>query len=299
MQAEYYDNLMDEAYALDNYLIEEMPIKEDDEKWAAVYFTGGGLYAPDAWLDFYNKFIKNNRFGFYKNRLEKASKHIFLRDTLISAYKNGINSTINSPEKLVDFVRKETEGYKVVLTGSSSGGSIATYIGCKLNAEYVIAFSPAYCYRKDTKPDDFIETLKSSNTQIYYTQPIYSKGDVEDYDFLNNHKNIKRLSIKSTVHPIAIATPIIPLIINSNRKMLDTIFDNHAHVAISYQMLAKKYFGKEAYRQVKLHIFYYLTKAIVKEIMNFPTGYKQRAYYRGIYYTLKECGLYINTVLKK
>jgi hypothetical protein len=42
--------------------------------------------------------------------VSEASKHIFLRDVFKQWYLAGINPTVSSPEKLVEFLRQETVG---------------------------------------------------------------------------------------------------------------------------------------------------------------------------------------------
>ena len=54
-------------------------------------------------------------------------------------YINGINQKIDSVEKVIEFLRTETENMRVTTVGNSSGGYMATLVAQKLNAKM------AYC----------------------------------------------------------------------------------------------------------------------------------------------------------
>ena len=78
-------------YEQNNYLIEYTNVKTT-EKYAVIYFSSMGLIKNIA--DEYfkgNKNININKFEFFKTRIDKASKHIFLRDSHGTWYSQGIN----------------------------------------------------------------------------------------------------------------------------------------------------------------------------------------------------------------
>ncbi len=125
---------------LDNYLVITEPDKT--EKICAIYFSGHSIYFPNDEKTFKKEILIKNRFEWYGQRVEKASKHIFIRDIHKQWYLSGINSTINSPEKLLEFLKTETKGYKTVCIGSSAGGYAAILYGIQLRAITTFAFSP-------------------------------------------------------------------------------------------------------------------------------------------------------------
>ena len=51
---------------------------------------------------------------------------IFVRDMWKQWYINGINQKIDSVEKVIEFLRTETENMRVTTVGNSSGGYMAT-----------------------------------------------------------------------------------------------------------------------------------------------------------------------------
>ena len=101
-----------------NYLIEFD--EKGDKEWCAVYFCSNDIYYPNTEEIFRKRIIEKNFFEWYHSRITKASKHIFIRDIFKQWYLAGINQNINTPEKLIEFLKKETEGYKVVTIGSSA-----------------------------------------------------------------------------------------------------------------------------------------------------------------------------------
>lgn len=126
-----------------NYLIEtNKPV--ENNKICAIYFTSNDLYYPDNEETFKARVIEKNSFEWYGNRIQKACKHIFVRDVFKQWYLTGVNHTINSPERLLDFFQKETAGYQVITVGSSAGGYAATLYGSLLHATQIMAFNPQF-----------------------------------------------------------------------------------------------------------------------------------------------------------
>ena len=75
-------------------------------------------------------------------RIQRATKHIFLRDVFKIWYTKGINAKICSIPLLVDFLKKEVEGFdEIIMVGSSAGGTAATLIGAMLNADIILNFN--------------------------------------------------------------------------------------------------------------------------------------------------------------
>ena len=87
------------------------------------------------------RITKIDKFEWRKHLIRRAYKQIWIRDITKEFYVRGINNQINSIDKMIDFLKKETEGYRSICIGSSAGGYIATLLGAVLNAEYVYCFS--------------------------------------------------------------------------------------------------------------------------------------------------------------
>lgn len=126
-----------------NYLIEtNKPV--ENNKVCAIYFTSNDLYYPDNEETFKACVIEKNSFEWYGNRIQKACKHIFVRDVCKQWYLTGVNHTINSPERLLDFFQKETAGYQVITVGSSAGSYAATLYGVLLQAAKIMVFNSQF-----------------------------------------------------------------------------------------------------------------------------------------------------------
>jgi hypothetical protein len=110
-----------------------------------VFFSSHGIYYPNTAEAFHHSIVENNRFEWRRNLPHHAQRIILLRDVTKQWYLEGINSTINSVDRLLDFLREKTEGMEVVCVGSSAGGYAATLFGCLLNASHAFNFSGQHC----------------------------------------------------------------------------------------------------------------------------------------------------------
>lgn len=208
----------------DNYLIVETKNDIKIERYCVIYFSSNGIYYPTTKEVFEKEIVRNNKFEMYKSRIKNAQKHIFLRDIFKQWYIKGINERINSIDKIVEFLRKETDGYKIITIGSSSGGYIATIIGILLNAEYVLNFCGQFslneknsCFNffdkelnpflvekrnMDNKYFDLSNLLSGSNVPIFYFVSTKSKEDDFQLKMAYNYENINIVKINSDIHGV-------------------------------------------------------------------------------------------------
>ena len=91
-----------------NYLIEYNE-QCKDKTYCAVYFCSNDLYYPNVEDIFRKRIVEKNFFEWYNLRIEKAYKHIFVRDVFKQWYLSGINQSIDSPERLIEFLKNETD----------------------------------------------------------------------------------------------------------------------------------------------------------------------------------------------
>lgn len=130
------------AYSLQaNYLIEHSNTTGSTEKYCILYFSSHDIYYPNNENSFKTQILEKNKFEWYNTRIIKGEKHIFIRDIKKQWYLTGINSQINSIEKLYEFLHAETLGYKTISIGSSAGGYAAVLFGSMLNSETVLTFN--------------------------------------------------------------------------------------------------------------------------------------------------------------
>lgn len=222
----------------DNYLIE---FDEKGEKdWCAVYFCSNDIYYPNSEEIFRKRIIEKNFFEWYHSRINKASKHIFIRDIFKQWYLAGINKNINTPERLIDFLKKETEGYKAITIGSSAGGYAAILYGSFINTQYTLTFNPQFEIQSLLKSsseaidplvfrikDERIKYFNITNfinkeTKIFYFFSNKSRWDIEQNKILKKDiHNIFKLEFSSRHHGIPFLKVALPVIINSNDFLLE------------------------------------------------------------------------------
>jgi hypothetical protein len=163
-----------------NYLIEFNP--SIAKEYCIVYFSSNDLYYPNSEIEFKKTIIAKNRYEWYENRVDKGHKHIFIRDIQKQWYLGGINSEINTPTKLYEFLLNETHGYKTIFVGSSAGGFASVIFGQLLQAEQIFSFNGQF---------EIFSLIKKSNETI---DPLILRNQnnlelIKYYDTLNFIKN--------------------------------------------------------------------------------------------------------------
>jgi hypothetical protein len=202
-----------------NYEI--IDFKNGDDR-CFIYFSGNGLYVPNNSETFQREIIENNRFEWKRNIPRFAKKVIFLRDVTKSWYFEGINTNINTIEKLACFLEEQTRGLNVICVGNSAGGYAATLFGCLLNASHIFNFSGQYSllhilqtehdralnptlvkyenteeYRKYFSIVDYIKT---SQTRVFYFFPGKYNDDIAQSKLVENIKTVYEFKFNGKSH---------------------------------------------------------------------------------------------------
>ena len=233
-----------------NYLVKYSET-EGNHEYCAIYFCSNDIYYPNNEHVFRNRIVEKNFYEWYSTRILKAHKHIYVRDIFKQWYLQGVNSTIHSPELLLDFLRKETDGYRVITVGSSSGGYAAILYGSQLNAEKVIAFNPQIelesiltegseefdplIFRLKDKPErKYYELLRWLNTQtdVFYIYSGKSQQDIKQYQYLKKAENTYRIhtiGFDTSHHGIPFLKVCLPKFINANTEVLNSLTDKVHH----------------------------------------------------------------------
>lgn len=247
----------------DNFLIEYD--NQGEKKWCAIYFSSNDIYFPNTEEIFRKRIIEKNFFEWYHSRINRAYKHIFVRDIFKQWYLMGINAKINTPEKLTEFLRKETEGYNIVTVGSSAGGYAAILHGSLLSAKYVLAFNPQFeiksllkisserinpiVFREMKLRNIFydITSYINNNTDIFYFYSNASKWDIEQNCYLEGYKNnIYKLSFNTSHHGIPFLKIALPVVLNFSVEKLKKYSGSvYSPIWFTYQMVGlwKTIFG--------------------------------------------------------
>ncbi len=248
---------------LDNYRIEYSDNNQASD-YCAIYFSSHDIYFPNNDASFNNSIFLKDHYEWCHCRIQKALKHIFLRDVHKQWFLSGINAKINSAEKLLAFLKSETDGMKVITIGSSAGGYAAIRFGEQLHAEQVLAFSPRLNFgyllehEWDTNPIarnfklsqiDLLKTLSFKNSNVYAFYPIKSKLDqiqIDELKKMSLYPVTEDKDIKLNIIPIATAHHGIPFpkaalqtVINSPMSKLD----KHAGLPVSPFKFAADFIG--------------------------------------------------------
>lgn len=222
-----------------NYLIEYDKEFDQEENYCALYFSSNDLYYPNSAEIFYKQVVKTNKYEWYRTRVKKATKHIFLRDIKKQWYLNGINATLNSIEKLYAFLKEETAGYNTITVGSSAGGYAAVLFGSMLCSETIFTFNGQFSLEtlletSSERIDPLIFREKynfqinkyfslnkyiSEPSHLYYFYSSRSKCDIVQYVTIK-HIGVQVIYFKTGHHGIPFLKSNLSYVINSNQKSL-------------------------------------------------------------------------------
>lgn len=240
---------------LEKQLNESNFLIEGSGDYTVIYFSSLGIIPDNAEL-FKRNIIKNNSFEFYKTRINKNCKHIFVRDVNRSWYLKGINKTINTYEKLAEFLKKESKGTKIITIGSSAGGFAAVLFGILLNAVYVFSFNGQIEVKTENVKFNLSDYVKNSDIPIFYMLSVNFEEDVVQLERIKNNENVFVLSIKSNIHGVPVFSDALKKIINSDIDALKKLY-SHKDNPIKERIFVLKHFGLYAFlcRMIKKNFY--------------------------------------------
>ena len=219
------DNLVYEVWQFkDNFKIEFSNEKNVNKSLCAIYFSSNGIYFPNTANTFFDNIIRKDRYEWYGKRIKKAYKHIFVRDVFKQWYVKGINKAISSPEKLVDWLTKECEGFETIVIGSSAGGYAAVLFGSMIGAKIQIAFSPQLNLKRMINNDknpllnidyQFLDISgyihKAHHLFLFYSE----ESTIDQMDIMiAKSVNANIIMFKGDVHGVQIRSMALPTVIN-------------------------------------------------------------------------------------
>ncbi|MEM7066400.1 MAG: hypothetical protein AAF572_24935 [Cyanobacteria bacterium P01_B01_bin.77] len=206
---------------LNNYQIEDRIDDSTIDNLCVIYCSSHGIY-PDRKSAFYKAIVQEDRYEWKRNMIKTAKKSIFVRDLKKQWYLEGINQSVNSLSKLLDFLKKETTGMRLICIGNSAGGYLATLLGCELRASHVFSFSgqfSLYHYLNKEKSRvmnpillKYEETqiaksfysltaiIESSQVPIFYFYPLGSQSDINQVLTIEGVTNIYKIPFNLSEH---------------------------------------------------------------------------------------------------
>ena len=212
-QEEWYNNH-------DNYLIETT--KDDSKRTVAIYFCSNNLFYPHTLEQFEKSVVKKDRYEWYGCRVQRASKHIFVRDVYKQWYATGLNKNIPDADSMLLFLQKECEGFSEIVTiGSSAGGYASILFGTMLNANICFSFnaqwelftsverggrvvSPKLYQLRELGGAKYMDIAKPEfdNNSVFYFISKQSLWDIEQNNHAVNMTHVNRVYFKSSHHGI-------------------------------------------------------------------------------------------------
>ena len=228
------------AYDLPNYEIIETPdypISDDENPdkmpTCAVYFTSAGWYQREDYESLHKMAFEKNRFEWKRNLIKTAQKHIFLRDVYMTWFVRGINSKINSHEKILEFIKEHSKGYRLILLGASAGGYMTAYMGMKLNAFKMLDFCGQFDLRYDKVDiksiDGNIEPLamEYKGDNLYFFTSRDFVNDVIEYTYSLKCPHVKTFLFKTDVHGVPFPVTALTDVLNMPKSKLNKIYEHY------------------------------------------------------------------------
>lgn len=124
-------------YESGNFLIYD---ESKEGEYCYVFCSSNAIWYPNTHQAYEENIVKRDCYEWRNFHPLNAKKRIYIRDIYKSWYVTGVNQDIDSIDKLVDLIKKESNGLKLVCIGSSSGGYLAVLLGCLLHADHVLCF---------------------------------------------------------------------------------------------------------------------------------------------------------------
>ena len=228
-----------------NYLIEYSQVENSKDKYCVLYFSSNDIYFPNTKETFQNQLLNINKFEWYGTRIDKGAKHIFLRDIKKQWYLTGVNQEYNSIKKLSQFLKKETEGYKVITLGSSAGGYAAVLFGSLLNAECIYTFNGQFQIAdllqssvEAINPIIFREQFNPAINQYFSLRSFIKKPNCIFYFFSDRSKidinqfnhiadlGVQTISFRTSHHGIPFLKSNLKYVLNTPVDSIRSLLDN-------------------------------------------------------------------------
>lgn len=209
------------AYENENFKIMKGISGGGEKGICLIFCSGNGLYANE--LGAYKEaMICNDRYEWAHVAAEMihyVKKIVFVRDIRKNFYVTGINHKINCIDKLIEMLKDQCMGYKIITIGNSAGGYIASIIGVKLHAQTVFNFSGQWnLYGLGSVINNFPFLIKFAHSEIhnkyyditqlvnhcdvpiFYFYPQESEQDIRQAAYVNHIRNIYFFIFDSDKH---------------------------------------------------------------------------------------------------
>lgn len=204
-----------------------------------VFPSSNGLYFPNTPDVFQNEIIKRDKFEWESigDDAVANARRLFLRDIHKQWYVRGIGPNHSSVDSIIEFVNEQTEGRRLRLIGSSSGGYLSVILGLALQAEMVLSFSGQFQLDATARDHPIENTLLMQNldskyrtvsflferntvTPVFYFVGIDSKTDRPDLEVAESHENVFVFRFRSDIHGVPFPAFVLKYLIGLDLSSL-------------------------------------------------------------------------------
>lgn len=235
---------VEDIYSKDNWRVELNELSASNI--CIIYFSSNNIWYPNTEAAFDRSFIDNDYYEWTKYGCMHARKAIYVRDIYKSWYVTGINTRVNSIDKLIALLKRETKGMQIITVGSSAGGYMAVLMGCKLNAVHVLCFSAQftltekecldknpflYRYHNDNERNlyyDLCDLLIENCVPIYYIMPAYCSEDMRQYKHIRNFEQIFTIKMSTKKHGIPVLKCNLFELLKMDNMVLTKLFERYS-----------------------------------------------------------------------
>lgn len=240
----------------DNYREE---IIDERKNVCYVFFSGNGIYSPDDEDVFRRTILEQDHYEWEhiaqsREIRENAGKIIFVRDIFRSWYVNGINARLDSVQKLMDFLREKTAGYRVITCGNSAGGYMSIIGGVALHAEQVFDVSGQWSLYEHFDCINDYDLLKEyadcpernrfydlriilgesiQLPQINYLWPANSQQDIIQHQLVSDMPGVFSFSFRQEGHGSSAYGENFPFLLTLSPAEIRTLHEKYAERVIS------------------------------------------------------------------
>lgn len=241
-------DMVEETYSRENYYLK---VNSDcRNNICYIFFSSNNIWYPNTEESFKKSFIDNDYYEWRRFSELPVKKIIYVRDIYKSWYVTGVNKRMNSVDDVIEFLKKQTVGMKIVTIGSSAGGYMAALTAALLAAEYCICFSAQfdlkvdgalgvnpflkkYCRDKNrSRYYNIVEIIKKSEADIFYLMPAFSAPDKAQMEKVLDIKNVHILKIASRRHGVPLFTGNLEYLLKSDKDSLISLFDSEKGVVV-------------------------------------------------------------------
>lgn len=234
---------MKETYNKDNFVIEYTGAKTGR---VIIFISGNGLYYPNEERIMYEKIVEQDYYEWinlakHKRIRNYYEKLVFIRDIYKQWYITGINSRLDSVDRVREWLEKECEGYEITTCGSSAGGYMATVLGVQMNAKRIFTNSGQFSiehtipyrevYENDIERNKYfniVYLLQEQSNHIYYFYPANVEQDRLQYEMVKNLP-LKVFRFKSSEHGVTMESKVFPYLLTLSNEELNDYYSFFAN----------------------------------------------------------------------